>query len=271
MPKKNKRSSGRRKERPLILVSNDDGVRARGLTKLVQALGKVGRVVVVAPDQQRSAASHSLTLHRPLRIEKVRRNVYAVDGTPTDCIMLGLHAILKQRPDLIVSGINHGANLGDDVHYSGTVSAAFEGGIMGIPSVAVSLIGSGGRHFAKAGEIAAAVARRVLREGLPPGIILNVNVPDLPPEKVLGVRFTKQGKRNYGGIIVEKIDPRGKKYYWIGGDDTGFEDIPGSDCNAVLEGFVSITPLRVNITDRAELKRISKWRLAGAKTRRRPL
>jgi 5'-nucleotidase len=271
MPKKKKMNSHGEEKKPLILVSNDDGVRARGLTKLVQALRRLGRVVVVAPDQERSAASHSLTLHRPLRVEKVRRDVYAVDGTPTDCIMLALHVILGKRPDLIVSGINHGANLGDDVHYSGTVSAAFEGGIMGIPSIAVSLIGNGARNFAEAGEIAASVAERVLREGLPPGIILNINVPDLSSGKVRGVRFTKQGKRNYGGIIVEKLDPRGRKYYWIGGDDTGFEDIPGSDCNAVLEGFVSITPLRVNITDMAELRRISSWRLMGAKPGRRSL
>ena len=248
-------------ERPLILVSNDDGVQAAGLRRLAKSLGALGRVVVVAPDQQRSAVSHSITLHRPLRVEKLGRDLYAVDGTPTDCIILAINEIMHEKPDLVVSGINHGANLGDDVHYSGTVSAAFEGGIMGIPSMAVSLVGNGKGSFAKAGEVAAAIARRVLLDGLPRGVILNVNVPDIRSREIKGIAFAEQGKRNYGGVIVEKVDPRGKKYYWIGGDESGFEDIPGSDCNAIRDGYVSITPLRVKLTDRTALKRLSKWRL----------
>ncbi|MFA4873967.1 MAG: 5'/3'-nucleotidase SurE [bacterium] len=252
-----------RNERPLILVSNDDGVRADGLRSLVRELSGLGRVVVVAPDQQRSAASHSITLHRPLRVDRVSRDIYAVDGTPTDCIMIGVHEILKCRPDLIVSGINHGANLGDDVHYSGTVSAAFEGGIMGIPSIAVSLAGNRGVHFPAAAAVAARVVEKALREGLPRGVILNINVPNVRFEELKGLRFTKQGKRNYGSAIVEKVDPRGRKYYWIGGDETGFEDMPMSDCNAVREGYVSITPLRVNLTDTAALSRLSRWRIGG--------
>ncbi|MFH1829284.1 MAG: 5'/3'-nucleotidase SurE [Pseudomonadota bacterium] len=249
----------KKRQAPLILVSNDDGVRSMGIRKLMRKLAELGRVVVVAPDQQRSAVSHSITLHRPLRVERISHNVYSVDGTPTDCIMLAINEILKQVPDLIVSGINHGANLGDDVHYSGTVSAAFEGGILGIPSMAVSLVGSGQKNFVKAAEVAAIIARDVLRKGLPRGIILNINVPDTCSHKIKGMMFTKQGKRNYGGIIVEKKDPRGRKYYWIGGDESGFEDIPGSDCNAIKEGFVSITPLRVNLTDKATLKKLSDW------------
>jgi len=247
---------------PLILVSNDDGVQAAGLTRLTRALKDVGRVVVVAPDQERSAVSHSITLHRPLRVERVSRDVYSCDGTPTDCIMLAIHEIIKEKPDLVVSGINHGANLGDDIHYSGTVSAAFEGGIMGIPSIAISLVGEGKGNFAMAGEVAAKVAKRVLAEGLPRGVILNINVPDIESKEIKGISFTIQGERNYGGVIVEKVDPRGKKYYWIGGDEQGFEDIPGSDCNAIRDGYVSITPLRVKLTDSAALDRISKWRLA---------
>ncbi len=266
MSHKRRKRAGASKERPLILCSNDDGVQADGLTHLSRALAGLGRVVVVAPDQQRSAASHSITLHRPLRVEQISRDVYAVDGTPTDCIMLGMHEILGRWPDIVVSGINHGANLGDDVHYSGTVSAAFEGGIMGIPSVAVSLAGNGGKHFATAATIAARVVKRSLCEGLPREIVLNINVPDVPLKKVKGIRFTTQGKRNYGGIIVEKVDPRGRKYYWIGGDESGFEDVPFSDCNAVREGFVSITPLRVNLTDKAALDWLSRWRLRGAVT-----
>lgn len=255
-----KRGKSYKKSRPLILVSNDDGVGAKGLARLVASLKRVGRVVAVAPDQERSAASHSITLHRPLRVDAVARDTYAVDGTPTDCIMLALHEILRERPSLVVSGINHGANLGDDIHYSGTVSGAFEGGIMGIPSMAVSLVGGGERSLERAADVAAEVARRVLEEGLPPGVILNVNVPE---GEVKGIVLTRQGKRNYGGVIVEKVDPRGRKYYWIGGDETGFEDIAGSDCNAVRDGYVSITPLRVNLTDTASLKKLARWKLRG--------
>jgi len=263
MPKRKGSEKRKKGARPLILVSNDDGVHAAGLRRLAAALKGLGRVVVVAPDQERSAASHSITLHRPLRVEKVRRDVYAVDGTPTDCIMVAIHEILKEVPDLVVSGINRGANLGDDIHYSGTVSAAYEGGIMGIPSVAVSIVGSGRWGLAKGCEMAKLIARRVLEEGLPRGVILNVNVPDIPGRKIRGVAFTEQGKRNYGDVIVVKEDPRGRKYYWIGGDEQGFEDIPGSDCNAVMEGFVSITPLRVDLTDSASLRKLKGWKFKG--------
>ena len=247
--------------RPTILATNDDGVGAEGLSALSRALSRIGRVVVVAPDQERSAASHSITLHRPLRIGCLRPDVYSVDGTPTDCVMLGIHEILRRRPDLVVSGINDGANLGDDVHYSGTVSAAFEGGILGVPSIAVSLASDGSRNFDAAAAFSAKLARKVLEEGLPPGIILNVNVPDLPARRVRGAVLAKQGKRNYGNIIVEKVDPRRKKYYWIGGDEGGFEDIESSDCNMVRAGFISITPLRVNLTDHAVLEAMAGWKL----------
>lgn len=256
-----RRRQGGGGERPLILVSNDDGVEARGIRVLARALASIGRVVVVAPNRERSAASHSITLHRPLRVDRVGRDRYAVDGTPTDCVMLGIHEILKARPDLIVSGINHGGNLGDDVHYSGTVSAAVEGGILGIPAIAISLVLRGAGHYAVAGDFAARLARRVLREGLPRGVILNVNVPDLPASRITGYAFTIQGKRDYGNIIVEKEDPRGRKYYWIGGDDTIFEDVHDSDCNAIGAAQISITPLRVDLTDRATLRRIRRWRL----------
>ncbi len=249
-----------KRARPLILVANDDGVYAAGIRALARALKKVGRVVVVAPDQQKSAASHSLTLHRPLRIRKLATDVYSVDGTPTDCINLGINEILKQRPDLIVSGINDGPNLGDDVHYSGTVSAAVEGGILGVPGIAMSMGSRDVIDFTPAAQFAVRLARLVLAHGLPKGIILNVNVPNLPAAKLRGHAFTKQGKRNYGDIIVEKIDPRGRKYYWIGGDEAGFVDIPGSDCNAVAEGRISITPLRVNLTDRSAFAHFKKWK-----------
>lgn len=251
----------RHAKRPLILITNDDGVQAQGIVVLARALKRVGRVVLVAPDQERSAASHSITLHRPLRIHNLEPDVYAVDGTPTDCVMIGVHKILRRRPDLLVSGINHGANLGDDVHYSGTVSAAFEGGILGIPSIAVSLVAEGKGNFAAAAAFTARLSRAVIREGLPPGIVLNVNVPDLPAKRIRGFAFVKQGKRNYGNIIAERVDPRRKKYYWIAGDDTGFEDIERSDCNTVREGLISITPLRVDLTDPAVLAQLAAWKL----------
>lgn len=246
---------------PLILVSNDDGVDSKGIKYLAKAMGNLGRVVVAAPDGQRSAASHSITLHRPLRVNRLRPDVYSIDGTPTDCIMLAVHELLDERPSLVVSGINHGPNLGDDVHYSGTVSAAYEAGIIGIPAIAFSLMMNDGKYFQTAADFARRLARKVLADGLPEGVILNVNVPDLPPGKIGGVEFTKQGKRDWGDIIVEKVDPRGKKYYWISGDETAFTDIENSDCNAVLRGAISITPLRVDITDHAALREMRDWKI----------
>lgn len=255
----NRRKTKSSPRRPVILVTNDDGVGARGIVLLARALARLGRVVVIAPDQQRSAASHSITLHRPLRIHHLEPDVYAVDGTPTDCVMIGVHKVLRRRPDLLVSGVNHGANLGDDVHYSGTVSAAFEGGILGIPAIAISLVADGIGNIPTAAAFAARLARKVLREGLPPGIVLNVNVPDLPTKRIRGYAFVKQGKRNYGNIIAERVDPRQKKYYWIAGDETSFEDIERSDCNTVHEGMIAITPLRVNLTDPVALQWLSAW------------
>lgn len=250
------------KKKPLILVSNDDGFFSFGIKTLEKRLRPLGKVMTVAPDQERSAASHSLTLHRPLRVKKIKPDLYAVDGTPTDCITVGVKEILPRIPDIIVSGINNSANLGDDVHYSGTVSAAVEGGIMGIPSIAISLMATEGLgHFETAGRFAAKLVKKVLKEGLPPGVILNVNVPNLPMKQIKGYKFTKQGKRNYGDIIAERLDPRGRKYYWIGGDQFAFEDIPGSDCNAVLENYISITPIRVNLTDHGFLETIQSWKL----------
>lgn len=247
----------------LILVSNDDGIYADGIQILAETLKKIARVVVVAPDREKSAASHSLTLHRPLRILEVKKNYFAVTGTPADCVNLGVNEILdRKKPDLIVSGVNHGGNLGDDVHYSGTVSAALEGAMMGIPSIAVSLVLRDGKpYFKPAANFAAKLARRVLKEGLPKGIVLNVNAPNLPQSKLKGHVFCKLGKRNYSDIIVEKLDPRKKKYYWIGGDEIGYENIPGSDCNAILERKISITPIKVDMTDYPFLEKIRSWKV----------
>jgi len=246
----------------LILVSNDDGIHSEGIKILEEKFRKFARVVVVAPDREQSASSHSITLHRPLRIAKIKKNFFSVSGTPTDCITLGVNEILKKKPNLIVSGINRGGNLGDDVHYSGTVSAALEGAIMGIPSIAFSLVTRDeSPRYHTAANFAAKLTRKILKEGLPPGTVLNVNIPSLPKEKIKGYEYCTLGKRNYGEIIVEKIDPRGKKYYWIGGDEAGFEDIPGSDCNAIMAKKISITPLVANLTHFSVLKEIRHWKI----------
>lgn len=247
----------------LILVSNDDGVYSPGISILARSLRRIqkARVVVVAPDREKSAASHALTLHRPLRVERVGPQIYSVDGTPTDAVTLGVHSILRKKPALIVSGINRGANLGEDVHYSGTVSAAMEGAIMGIPSVALSVVGNGTVRYDVAASFAVRLARRVLREGLPRGVVLNVNVPNLPPTKIKGYAVTRLGRHAYGDVIVEKMDPRGRPYFWIGGNPNQYEDLPGSDCEAQLSGKISITPIQVDLTDISYLNRIKKWKL----------
>ncbi|MBI2339053.1 MAG: 5'/3'-nucleotidase SurE [Deltaproteobacteria bacterium] len=248
----------------LILVSNDDGVDSSGIKALASALKTIkgGRVVVAAPTTERSAASHSLTLHRPLRVEKVGSDSYAVDGTPADAVMLGVHQILGKKPDLLVSGINQGANLGEDVHYSGTVSAAMEGAIMGIPSIAVSVIRNGKPlKYDVAALFAVKLAKKVQKESLPKGVVLNVNVPNLPKGRIRGYEFTILGKHNYGDVIVEKIDPRGRPYFWIGGNPDVFENIPNSDCNAYRQKKISVTPIQVDLTDYRFFSGIKQWKL----------
>jgi len=243
-----------------ILVSNDDGVRSEGIEALADAMKALGTVYIVAPDRERSAAGHSLTLSHPLRVEKLGPRVWSVDGTPTDCVNLGVNGILRgKRIDLLVSGINKGANLGDDITYSGTVSAAIEGTLLGIPSFAVSLVTRSRFRFDVASGYALEVAKKVLRKGLPGDTLLNVNVPNMPREEIRGVRVTRQGKRVYGDLIVEKRDPRGRKYYWIGGDHLRSEEIPGSDLEAIEGNFVSITPIHLDLTNYAALRALRKW------------
>lgn len=243
----------------LILVSNDDGIHSEGIKALARALKRVGDVFVVAPDRERSAASHSLTLHRPLRVEKHGPNVYAIDGTPTDCINLAVNGILKKRPDLVVSGINKGGNLGDDVTYSGTVSAAMEGTLLGIPSFAISLVSRDNFNFKIAARFAAKLARYIFKKGLPKDTLLNVNVPE--DVNVKGYRITKQGKRVYGDAVVEKIDPRGKKYYWIGGDILRWEAGKDTDFEATANNFISITPVHLDMTNYASFRELHNWKI----------
>ena len=244
-----------------ILVSNDDGIHSAGLAALADALGAVGDVVVVAPDREQSACSHALTLHRPLRIDDAGPNRFAVDGTPTDCVNLAVNAILSEKPTLLVSGINRGANLGDDVTYSGTVSAAMEGTLLGVPSIAMSLIGRGPYDFGPAAAFAARLAAWVLATGLPPDTLLNVNVPPdkdgVPPN---AVELSRMGRRRYGDAIVEKVDPRGRKYYWIAGDEVPFVAEEGTDFHAVQHGRISVTPIHLDLTNYPTLEQLAPLR-----------
>jgi 5'-nucleotidase len=245
-----------------IMVTNDDGIHAPGILALAEALRELGLVTVVAPDRERSAAGHSLTLHSPLRVFKLREGFYSVDGTPTDCVNMGIHSLLPVRPDLVVSGINHGANLGDDVTYSGTVAAAMEANLMGIPAIAVSLA-TYERHgnFDAAAQVAVRVARQVHANGLPADTFLNVNCPDCPAEEMQVPLITRQGTRSFIGKIVDKTDPRGRKYYWIGSEEPAFNDEPGTDFHALNRRHVSITPLHLDLTNYESIKILAGWQL----------
>ena len=229
-----------------ILVTNDDGVFSEGIQLLAKALAEFSEVIVVAPDREQSASGHSLTLHRPLRMVKIEDNVYSVDGTPTDCVNLGVLWLLEENPpDLVVSGINFGFNLGDDVTYSGTVSATFEGTLLGIPSVAFSQ--EVGEHFsfATAASFAGRLVKLLCTHELPRDLLLNVNIP---AGDVSGVRFTKLGHRVYKQSVVEKTDPRGRRYFWIAGTSEWQNDA-GTDHEAVTNGRISVTPLHLDLTD----------------------
>ena len=237
---------------PKILITNDDGYFSEGIAALTEALSEVGEIVVVAPASEQSATAHSLTLTRPLRVRQIDDRRYTVDGTPTDCITLALTRILPERPDIVVSGINHGANLGDDVTYSGTVAGALEAAVFRLPGIAVSLTAREG-DFRPAARFAAQLTEKVLREGLPPGTILNVNVP---VGEIQGARFTHQGIKMAEVRIQEGVDPRGKGYYWIGEQIVSWKQDPGCDFEAIAQGQVSITPLRLDMTDYQQLERL---------------
>lgn len=234
--------------KPLILVTNDDGVQAPGIVALAAALETVGEVHVFAPDRQRSAAGHSVSLHVPLRVTRVAERWHMVDGTPTDCVMLAVRSLLGRRPDLVASGINAGANLGDDVTYSGTVAGAYEGMLLGVPSFAVSNTAHAPKGYEAAAEVARRMALHILERGLKPGVMLNVNLPDLPLDQIAGVAATRMGRRNYQDEIVERQDPRGGRYYWIGGAMPDHYDEAGTDFEAIGRNMVSVTPLQRDLT-----------------------
>jgi len=241
-----------------ILVTNDDGIHSEGLKKLEEALRMIGDVYVVAPASEMSAASHSLTLARPLRIRRIDERHWSVDGTPTDCVVLALNKILskEEQPDICVSGINYGANLGDDVSYSGTVAGALEATIMGVKSIAMSLVTKSNFDFSHAAEFAVTATRKVLEEGLPKGTLLNINVP---PGEIKGARLTKQGIKHARPMITENLDPRGKPYYWIGEQYYGSDAEDGTDYRAIEQGFVSVTPIRSDMTDHRALEAMEEW------------
>jgi 5'-nucleotidase len=242
-----------------ILLSNDDGWRADGLHALAAALRGIGTLTVVAPDRNRSGASNSLTLEAPLRVVESADGWYAINGTPTDCVHLAISGLLSEEQHLVVSGVNDGANLGDDVLYSGTVAAAMEGRFLGLPSIAVSLVAGSTRHFVTAARVARELVERLVRAPLPQATLFNVNVPDLPYESLAGFQATRLGVRHRSERIVRASDPRGRAVYWVGGPGLGQDAGPGTDFHAVENGFVSITPLQIDLTRHGALEGLRDW------------
>ena len=242
-----------------ILVTNDDGIYSPGLTALAKALSKVGEVWVVAPDRERTAAAHAVTLHKPLRVQQLGTRMYAVSGTPVDCVNLAVLKLLPAPPDLLVSGINRGVNLGDDVLYSGTVSAAMEGTILGIPSMAVSQEGQEHFYFDAGARYAVRIARLIMKEGLPDETLVNLNIPDRPFKSIAGVRVTCLSRRRFHNPIIEKVDPRGRTYYWIAGTRVSWSRSKDADHEALEQGVVSLTPIHLDTTNHAVLDRFRTW------------
>jgi 5'-nucleotidase len=246
-----------------ILVSNDDGIAARGLIALVEAVAPLAETWVVAPESEQSAASHALSLHRPLRVRKHKDRWFAVDGTPADCVYIAVHQLMKdEAPALVLSGINHGPNIADDVIYSGTVAAAMEGAILGIPSIAFSLVSRRTFEFEHAARFAGALTKAALANPLPKRVLLNVNVPSHGPPT--GYEVTRLGRHRYTGDVVERDDPRGRKYYWIGGSGYEHERLEGTDTTAVLDHRrVSVTPLQLDMTEARLLEPLRAWAIDG--------
>ena len=245
-------------EKPRILITNDDGYHSEGIIALENALEEIGEVYVVAPASEMSGASHSLTLARPLRIRQIDARHWTVDGTPTDCVTLAINQILPpaERPHICASGINHGPNLGDDATYSGTVAGAMEATILGVPGLAFSLVASRSHDFSESIRVAREIMQKAIAEGLPQNTLLNINVPKGVPK---GIRITKQGLKDSRPMISEHIDPRGKPYYWIGEQRNGFHAEGGTDFEAIDEGFVSVTPMRADLTNYTAIELLKGW------------
>jgi 5'-nucleotidase len=242
-----------------ILVSNDDGYQARGLRTLAESLAQFADVTIVAPDRNRSGASNSLTLDVPLRVERVGERIFYVNGTPSDCVHVAITGLLDEEPDMVISGVNHGANLGDDVLYSGTVAAAMEGRFLGLPALAVSLVAEEGRHFETGAAVARRLVERLIRDPLPRDTILNVNVPDVPLADVRGTEVTRLGFRHKSEPVVRARDPKDRPIYWIGPAGQGQDTGPGTDFHAIANGRVSVTPITVDLTDHESIDSLGAW------------
>jgi 5'-nucleotidase len=244
-----------------ILVTNDDGIHAPALRVLADELSSLGRVTLVAPDRDQSATSHSLTLHRPLRIHRHGESSFSIDGTPTDCVLIAFHGLLDHRPDLVVSGINHGPNMGEDVFYSGTVAAAIEGSMQGVPSVAASLATHESADFVAPARFIRRLVDEIARRGLAGKQVLNVNLPNRPWHTIPAVQLTRLGTRVYSDTLIAKTDPRGRAYYWIGGQDPVWQSHEGTDFHAVEHGNISVTPLSLDLTDYRAVVDMEQWDL----------
>jgi 5'-nucleotidase len=242
-----------------ILLSNDDGYFAPGIACLAESLVDLGELIVVAPERDRSGASNSLTLDRPISLRQAPNGFYFVNGTPTDCVHLAVTGMLEQLPDMVISGINHGANMGDDTLYSGTVAAATEGYLLGIPSLAISLVGNEASHFATAGEIARQLVLRFIRAPIQEPVLLNVNVPDLPSERLAGFRVTRLGRRHKAEPVVRIMSPRQETMYWVGAAGAAQDAGEGTDFHAVAHAHVSITPLQIDLTHTQQFSQIRSW------------
>jgi 5'-nucleotidase len=245
-----------------ILVTNDDGYLASGLRILASAAAELGDVQIVAPDREQSATSHSLTLHFPLRARIVEDKITVVDGTPTDCVVLAVGELLEDKPDILLSGVNHGPNLGDDVLYSGTVAAAMEACILGIPAIALSYSGSRTESLAEWQPVLTRLLRQlVVRERFPKETLFNVNLPPVEPAKVLGVKVTTLGRRAYVNSLTRANDPNGREYFWIGGGESTWWGADNSDFRAIHDGYISVTPLHLDLTNYRLLAEIGEWGL----------
>jgi 5'-nucleotidase len=255
-------SSGRR-ESLRLLCTNDDGIHAEGLRVLINASRSLGRVHVVAPDRQQSASSHSLTVRRPVRVTQTDDTAYAIDGTPTDCVLIAVRDLLPETPDFVLSGINHGSNMGEDVLYSGTVAAAMEGTILGIPSVALSYTSRSTDGIEAYGPLLEDLLGSLLgRDDFPDETFFNVNLPDMPASEVKGVRVTALGRREYSGSLTRRQDPHGEEYFWIGGGQSHWRGREDSDFRAVKAGYISVTPLHLDLTNFQLIEEVRSWRLA---------
>jgi len=242
----------------IILISNDDGIYSDGIASLEQSLHPLGDIWTVAPERAQNAVGRALTLHRPLRVTELSEHRFMVNGTPSDCVNIAVNSLLPEKPSLVVSGINMGANLADDISYSGTVAAAFESTILKIPAFAVSLACRNNFNFGPAADFASKLAQLVLQKGLPHDTFLNVNVPDTQGDAISSYRITKQGKSIYANSVKKVIDPRDQMYYWIGGKGVTFLEIPGSDSEAVSQNCISITPIKTDFTNYTEMESLVK-------------